>query len=325
MDAALGKKETDMPTQFRSLSRQRATAAFTLVELLVVIAIIGILIALLLPAVQSAREAARRVQCSNNMKQLGLALHNYHFQHQSFPPGSTFQAGNKGSILIRLLPYIEQQAVYDAYDFKQPTDDQTFADGTLIASTVIATYLCPSDNHNQSHNGRGLHNYAASKGSTKHINSDACSCPQFENWNSFALGDYNTPARMPTGPFTRHGQTTTMAQCRDGLSNTIYFGEMRPLCSVHASRGWAFSNGGHGGGAGTIVPINTDSCSTNPADGCQSYCNWNTEHAFKSLHPGGAMFLLGDGSVHFLSESIDHQTYQYLGAMADGQVAAVPK
>ncbi len=304
-----------------------APSGFTLVELLVVIAIIGILIALLLPAVQAAREAARRAQCSNNLKQIGIALHNYHLSHQSFPPGSTFEtAGDRGSILIRLLPYIEQQNVYDAFDFTQVTDGQKFPDGRRIDSTVIATYLCPSDTHGGSFQGRGLHNYAASKGSTKHINNTACSCPQYENWNSFALGEHNTPKQMPTGPFTRWGRTTSISDCRDGLSNTIYFGEMRPRCSGHASQGWAHSNGGHGGGAGTLVPINTAGCSTDPNEpnGCLRTCNWNIEHAFRSLHPGGAGFLLGDGSVHFFSESIDHWTYQYLGAMADGQVAVLP-
>ncbi|HOM18813.1 MAG TPA: DUF1559 domain-containing protein, partial [Thermoguttaceae bacterium] len=111
----------------------------------------------------------------------------------------------------------------------------------------------------------------------------------------------------------------------DGLSNTIFFGEVRPQCSVHNSQGWGSSNNGQGLTA-TVVPINYNSCSRDAvgSDNCDKYCNWNTELGFKSRHPGGAQFLFGDGSVHFLPETIDHWTYQYLGAKADGNPAQIP-
>ena len=154
-------------------------AGFTLVELLVVIAIIGILIALLLPAVQAAREAARRIQCSNNLKQIGLSLHNYHGSNKCFPPGSFWfgldYANYRGCILIRLLPYIEQQPLYDQYDFELkagvPIDSQKLAGSNdLIQSTIVPVFRCPSDNHAGVLNGRALHNYAASIGPTTHGN-----------------------------------------------------------------------------------------------------------------------------------------------------------
>ena len=142
-------------------SSGRRRRGFTLVELLVVIAIIGILIALLLPAVQAAREAARRMQCSNNLKQIGLALHNYHTTNKAFPPGAFWVCPEgelwRGSILIRLLPYIEQQPLYDQFDFTVPTDGQTEANtGTLLVANIVPPYVCPSDTNEGLFNGRAI-------------------------------------------------------------------------------------------------------------------------------------------------------------------------
>ena len=105
----------------------------------------------------------------------------------------------------------------------------------------------------------------------------------------------------------------------------MFFGEVRRSCSVHVSQGWAWSNNGNGH-MSTIIPLNYDSCEPagSSAPACNQLCNWSTEFGFKSQHPGGSMFVLGDGSVHFLSEAIDHQNYQYLGAKADGEIASLP-
>ncbi len=298
---------------------------FTLVELLVVIAIIGILVALLLPAVQSAREAARRMQCSNNLKQLGLALHLYHDAHKTFPPGAFWYGNsnqNRGSILIQLLPYIEQQNLYNTFDFKQVVDSQTLPNGQLLTGTMIPTYRCPSDNNSNLLNGLAIHNYAASKGSTKHIDNGNCSCSSWASFNNFGLAPYDDPNNY-AGPFSRMGVCTTMGDCRDGLSNTIYFGEVRRDCSVHIQQGWARSNNGNGL-ISTVVPINYDSCKSTSTVGCERPCNWNTELAFKSQHTGGAQFVLGDGSVHFITDTVDMWVYQYLGSKADGKVFNVP-
>jgi len=309
-----------------SASRHRA---FTLVELLVVIAIIGILIALLLPAVQAAREAARRMQCSNNLKQIGLALHNYHDTNKCFPPGAFWYgldyANYRGSILIRLLPFIEQQPLYDMFDFELTggvsVDNQKMP-GTdvLLAAQIVPTYVCPSDNNQGLLNGRAIHNYAASMGPTRVGSNPDCTCSL--DWNIFALAWRTNPEDI-AGPFTRQRASTRIVDCTDGLSNTIYFGEVRRQCSVHIQQGWVRSNDGNGL-TSTVVPINFDTCDNNAADNCNRPCNWNTELGFRSRHPGGAQFLLGDGSVHFLTETIDHWNYQYLGAKADGEVVRVP-
>ena len=304
----------------------RCSTGFTLVELLVVIAIIGILVSLLLPAVQSAREAARRMQCQNNLKQIGLALHNYHTAHDSFPPGSYWYGSNydnyRGSILILLLPFIEQQNLFDNFDYTVRIDDQTFPDTSLLGSTEVAVYRCPSDNNRGLLNGRAIHNYAASNGPTAHIDNPNCKCSEGAGWNAYALSPYENPNDF-AGPFYRRNNPTTITDCRDGLSNTIYFGEVRRDCSRHTQQGWARSNNGNGL-VSTQVPMNVNTCDESDPNPCRQPCNWSTELAFKSAHPGGVLFLFGDGSVHFLSESIDHWNYQYLGAKADGEVATIP-
>ncbi len=308
---------------------RRTDTGFTLVELLVVIAIIGILIGLLLPAVQSAREAARRMQCTNHLKQVGLALQNYENNYGVYPFGAYMvwsgpeEDYRRGSILIRLLPFLEQQALYDAFDFDETvTDSQTLGGSSeKIASVVVPTYVCPSDTHGGvSTSGRAYHNYVASHGPTPSGNNPNCLCG--EDWEAgYAMAPYSSNA---AGPFCRHPVCTRVADCRDGLSNTIFFGEVRPECSNHVNNGWAATNNGNGL-AGTLIPINYDTCdSDGGASPCNQPCNWNTEMGFKSQHSGGANFLLGDGSVHFFNETIDHQNYQYLGAKADGKPVEMP-
>lgn len=319
------------------LARGRRKIGFTLVELLVVIAIIGILIALLLPAVQAAREAARRAQCSNNLKQIGLALHNYENTTRILPPGAFWECRDgtrKGSILVHILPFIEQQSLYDSFDFKAKyIDGQRFGGtGEEIGATVVPTYVCPSDNHRgvietEPHSSHdpvkkvALHNYGASRGPNQLANNSACPCSN--NWNSFAWGVYEDYDNF-AGPFTRRCTCVRFSAITDGLSNTIFFGEVRPMCSWHHDNGWATSNNGNGYSS-TVIPINYNSCSrdTSTSDNCARYCNWNTEAGFRSAHPGGANFLLGDGTVHFLPETIDHATYQALGGKDDGKMVSI--
>lgn len=322
------------------LSKNKSSSkprGFTLVELLVVIAIIGILIAMLLPAVQAAREAARRMQCSNNLKQLGVALHSYEGTYGVLAPGSFFLPNSeyKGSILVHLLPFVEQQTLYDYYDFSQwNTHGQMGPEGKEIRAQVISAYVCPSDDHPPTFDvpddyigywdgtGRtvGLHNYSASAGPNYLENNSACSCSQ--TFNTYSMGLYYDPSKF-SGPFNRMGVPCRFNEITDGLSNTIFMGEVRPLWSLHAQRGWEESCNGSGYHS-TIIPLNFETRTrdtTSGVDNCNRHCNWHTAEGFKSAHPGGVQFLFGDGSVTLLEDSIDHQVYQYLGAKADGIAA----
>jgi prepilin-type N-terminal cleavage/methylation domain-containing protein/prepilin-type processing-associated H-X9-DG protein len=326
------------------MSGNRFRRAFTLVELLVVIAIIGVLVALLLPAVQAAREAARRSQCSNNLKQLGIALHMYHDTNKWFPPGAVFHGGattapnaqpinHRGSMHIRLLPFIEQQPLYQLFDFNTGTDGQMIATGgRWLRGEPVQVYLCPSDTNrrtNANNDGAWPANYTGNMGPSADIsNNAACSCPLHPTFQTFSRPGTNV--NNPPGPFGRNGwnYVSRMSDCTDGLSNTIYMGEVRADCSDHARAGWSHSNKW---GTFTQPGINFDTCYPNVAeaqregkDPCYARCNWNSEASFKSLHPNGAQFVFGDGSVRFLPQNIDLKTYNWLGDKADRKAVSVP-
>jgi prepilin-type N-terminal cleavage/methylation domain-containing protein len=323
---------------------------FTLVELLVVIAIIGILVGLLLPAVQAAREAARRMQCSNNLKQLGLSLHNYHDTFKRFPgatapiPGvadgaaggnsQPWSAGpwRKGSHLVKLLPFIEQQTFFDQIPMQLDVEawfaavapaGSAFA-GIRPRERQIPAFVCPSDPPSRVDIAVG--NYGVSMGSqAMPANGGDAACALYKTHinGPTGHGSSNSSSNI-SGVFSRFHWAARMSDITDGTSNTIALGEIRPNCADHHNNGW------HHGNAlwtSTIPPINFNTCrgevGGSPATGartCNSFDVWMTSQGFKSKHVGGAQFVLGDGSVHFISNSVDYVTYQRLGARSDGAV-----
>jgi prepilin-type N-terminal cleavage/methylation domain-containing protein len=342
--------------------------AFTLVELLVVIAIIGILVALLLPAVQAAREAARRAQCTNNLKQLGLGIQLYADKAKQLPAGAHWYApaykppscDRCGTIHMFILPFIEEQALYDSFNFRTPdpatgTDCQRLPIGTPIGHTIVPTFICPSESRREGIDNRGaeavgnltpdelkgyaITNYQASRGPTRHIDGPVA-CPLTTPWNqqfgTFAVNPPSgvTPGKLSWaysdstgdkwtqfgGPFTRFAYNVKLRRVTKGISHTIFMGEVRTGCSEHAAQGWAWSHSGNGL-ISTLVPINFDSCSENTAAGCGYWGTWSSSLGFKSSHPGGALFVMGDASVQFLPESIDMWAYNVLGSKATDEIA----
>ncbi len=312
---------------------------FTLVELLVVIAIIGILIALLLPAVQAAREAARRAQCTNNLKQIGLALHNYHAGAGKLPfgcanwngivPDKNGNPSYGGTWAAMILPYIEQEALYKLFDFRKHMKDQP----PEALTAIIQTYICPSDPRASrpiitSDCQAGTSNprerlglwYPVSIGPT--FMDYAPFCPGAKNpWTCTDPDTYccqgcnfgsSGPPGNSVGMFGRYGISFRFEDVTDGLSNTIMAGETLP---EHCEWNGAYAS--NFPVSGTSIPINVMEKGT----GCG---NWYRTCGYKSKHPGGANFLLGDGSVRFFAESIDYRLYNEMGTRAGGEPVSPP-
>jgi prepilin-type N-terminal cleavage/methylation domain-containing protein/prepilin-type processing-associated H-X9-DG protein len=308
---------------------------FTLIELLVVIAIIGVLIALLLPAVQAAREAARRAQCTNNLKQLGLSLANYESASGSYPFGALLYLANSGlarssgvdpcgynyrhSALAFVLPFVEQAALYDGLNFEAAANSVRNRTSYTIR---ISAYVCPSDSVSDPTPsdfsvGYTQGSYAANMGTTEQYfysysgSKNAEICNQIDSNGAFMFS-----------------RVFPIARFRDGLSQTFFLGEaarddneasglfnfwnnvsvwndglaLRPTAHRYAVARINSRHSRAGTGLGFLTGLGPFDWWANPQ--VLSYGQWG----FRSNHPGGANFVFGDGSVRFLKQSIDMGT-----------------
>jgi prepilin-type N-terminal cleavage/methylation domain-containing protein/prepilin-type processing-associated H-X9-DG protein len=341
----------------RSHGKRRA---FTLVELLVVIAIIGVLVALLLPAVQAAREAARRSSCNNNLKQLALSLQNFHDVYGSFPPGMVNDDGNTLGWAAAILPFMEQGPIYDQIqrNFQSATGSpqpvmliqerlnhpnvDSWATGGLpngqqpwrtaahvIGKNVLKPFLCPSTAlPDRDNDGWGASSYVGNMGNEITLMSGGVS---YGCGNPAATSQNGVLINAASNTNTR---TTNMAAITDGTSNTALVGEVGKSLNVQpsiTSRGsfplWLGGNVNQGscarlGGHLRVMDVNT-------------YINRKflttsttdpdvTDYCFGSFHPGGAQFAFVDGSVHFIPQTVDTLIYHHLGNRNGGVPAQLP-
>jgi prepilin-type N-terminal cleavage/methylation domain-containing protein len=311
----------------------RKPRGFTLIELLVVIAIIAVLIALLLPAVQQAREAARRSQCQNNLKQIGLALHNYHDTHNTLPPGYITNFPQNMSATERshwgwgafILPFIEQANLYNLLQPGPRTlhENLLTAVGRVALQTPLTVFVCPSDtgpplnNFNETLNFSPTH--ANAPWYNRHVTSDGSDRIPIakSNYVAVACSSVSTtpPVYFPdygpaTGSFWQNSRCR-LADITDGTSNTLLVGE----------RAWKYDNVTVG--AGNALGFSSEVCTPGTSAGIKAagMCvlglayngiNWSVNNqvhqprSFNSTHVGGAFFVLGDGAVRFISENIDY-------------------
>ncbi len=380
----------------------RGRKAFTLIELLVVIAIIAVLIALLLPAVQAAREAARRAQCTNNLKQIGLSMHNYHQTNDKFPQGKSESASQIGygggyanwgewSAQAMLLPYMEQSPTYNAINFAFNAQYGFGGATNLTASTrVINAFLCPSDTNaafgGAPPSGTAMYNTWGQSGWAPSINSyrgSVGTTTSIWGWQTGLFTCQPDPLNLIGGSQCTPNTTGVFAywncygirDITDGTSNTIAFAES--LCgdpsnvvgthrnnyvagvttsvpaaeafdastlnyqtvivpalnactqaykagaNIYGESGLRWSIGGVG--FTLFQTVVTPNSTLAPWNSCSDQCaqcqadNSNFSNA-QSAHPGGCNIMFGDGSVRFVKDSINPQTYMALGTRANGEV-----
>jgi len=313
---------------------------FTLVELLVVIAFIGILIALLLPAVQAAREAARRAQCANNLKQIGLALHSYHATCGSFPPGNINRTAGFcpgmaeptvsystqfGNWMIAILPYLEQGPLFDRYDL----DFNNESPGNrLVRETSVAAYVCPSDFDPQTPAVPATGPAAAAGAKYMPGSYRAVSGRSDDGLNyldSEMMFSFEPKSRGPIHVVGVWGfNTERIADIRDGTSSTLMVGESTTRTSRARRTFWAYSFAYYTMSAATpqsrTLLGDYESCVNAGGAGGDIPC----KRGWGGLHPGGLNFVLCDGSVVFLSDSMDLGLFGDLATIDGGEVASVP-
>jgi prepilin-type N-terminal cleavage/methylation domain-containing protein/prepilin-type processing-associated H-X9-DG protein len=320
----------------------RSKRGFTLVELLVVIAIIGVLVALLLPAVQAAREAARRSQCSNNLKQLGIAVQNYADVHKSALPASGYSCC-WGTWLVGLLPYIEQKNLFDQYKYfgavqnqagnaVSQTDTSTRYGGgdnlKFVTKNQISAYTCPSDSITANPSiisGVTFHNYVANNGNTTVARTVTFGKKLDGKDNIYRGAPFVWVTSWNSNP-----QVVRLADISDGLSNTLAFsetvqgrdGDLRGFAWWHSGahfETYLAPNSTQPDILEAIGYCKAQNISNPPCDGPTTS---NPQHiAARSRHPNGVQATMCDGSVRFVSQSVNLDVWRAAGSAAGREPA----
>lgn len=328
---------------------RRGNPGFTLIELMVVIAIVAILVALLLPAVQQAREAARRSTCKNNLKQIGLALHNYHHTFTRFPHGALAPYYN-GNWRSRIMPYLDLASLYDTLNESQPSitsgysgqrNDSVnlgvYGTGSFgpLAGRSLAIYVCPSnatDTNFNSISNPTMDN--AERGQTHDYVGVAGAVPNSGSWAGQCSPDFAGSGTMCQNGLLYPNGTTKFRDITDGASNTLIVAEQSGLVNgqpitANYQGGWSgwhpvfekpasISSASSFGAGTTTLRFAINLKTTSPPNGAATAYSHNT--VIGSFHVGGTHGLLADGSVHFLSDKMSLTTLLNLGARNDGQV-----
>lgn len=312
------------------MHNQKRSAGFTLVELLVVIAIIGILVALLLPAVQAAREAARRMQCGNNMKQIGLALHNYHDTYRVLAPSCLNPGSNLSNNFVPagqirnvtgyllLLPFMEQQPLHDQIDFSLPTgeaDWQSVGGGgtqTVLHNVIVPGYRCPSDVPN-----KDPHTYATQNMYTI-TNATRVSYGFVHDDYEYQKAEVYARDPDPTRSIFGQNGAAVLNHIKDGTANTLMMIET-PFKKEGCGTTYCF-------GPYLQAYVHTHFITPWRRGINENYNNTGSPYAWGagSKHPGGCQATMADASVHFIPETIDRTVLRGLETANAGEVVSLP-